>query len=220
MSTPPSPFSEATLRNVASFFFNAYQTRKQDLFHQTPRWGQISEEEKQHIMEAMREALTQLVVVVPPVDRSYDRIIYLDVDGVLCLQSETKFTCSAVKTRLKLLAYVVYVTGAQLVLASDWRLHAPEPARRKLLRQQLRDSLSAEGLYLTGHTRLSIPDKCEAIRDHMNAHKGPAKFVILDDMGPETFGPDLAPYLIQCYHKVGLDASVADKIIYRFNYQA
>ncbi len=146
-----------------------------------------------------------------------NKIIYLDIDGVLnsddfakfCLEEEgfDPFDVDALDPRaIKNLKYIVEETGAQIVLSSSWRW---EDVAKTAVRTQLKDF----GLIFIDTTTMKI-NRCKSrtmeIETHLEEHPEIKRYVILDDTDIE---PPLERYQIKTIFKTGLTRKDAEKAI-------
>lgn len=136
-----------------------------------------------------------------------ERIIFLDIDGVL-----TSFRAHEQLDRscVALLDDLADATGARLVLTSSWRdrFGLDETARR-LAGAGLRTSLVAAVPALPLHTR------SDEITQFLAGQEAPTTFVILDDVSVER---RLIPHLVLVDEFVGLtptDVAAAQRILAR-----
>ena len=112
--------------------------------------------------------------------------LFLDVDGVLNCDS-TKERCMGFlgiePGKVKLLKYIVDMTGAEIVLTSTWK-YGWEPVKKQFNDEwanYLDAALAAEGLKAIAKTEDSGEDRGAGIIEYLKEH--PAKaWVVLDDM--------------------------------------
>lgn len=106
------------------------------------------------------------------------RVIFLDIDGVICCNNQMKLE----KDKMDLLCYIVKVTGASVVISSNWRNY--QSLKNKLLKE-----LKANNIQCLGATpRYKSPNTrpCEIIA-WINAwnkdveNEVISKYVVIDD---------------------------------------
>ena len=138
------------------------------------------------------------------------KVIFLDVDGVLNTDSTVyRFGSDFIDPVLvKLVAKIVWKTGAIIVLSSSWRLDSKDT-------QLVRDALAAEGLSIQGCTPFhAAPSKWiprnEEIMEwiHTRGHNV-TEFAIIDDDNSAEIGGKF----FQTNNQVGLTEELASKII-------
>ena len=138
------------------------------------------------------------------------KVIFLDVDGVLNTDSTVyRFGSDFIDPVLvKLVAKIVWKTGAIIVLSSSWRLDSKDT-------QLVRDALAAEGLSIQGCTPFhAAPSKWiprnEEIMEwiHTRGHNVTEFAVIDDDNSAEIGGK-----FFQTNDQEGLTEELASRII-------
>lgn len=156
------------------------------------------------------------------------KVIFLDVDGVLNCSTSKSYChddiCGVItgidSDKVKRLAKIVEVTGAEIVLSSDWKdgwskyYTSPKPSHAKYLDNHL---------YKKG--RLTIKDKTpntskgswfrgEEILAYLRSHKDVENYVILDDTFFEDFSiKEISEHLVLTEYKVGLTDDDVEKAI-------
>lgn len=156
------------------------------------------------------------------------KIIFLDIDGVLNCSTSKSYChddiCGVItgidSDKVKRLAKIVEVTGAEIVLSSDWKdgwskyYTSPKPSHAKYLDNHL---------YKKG--RLTIKDKTpstskgswfrgEEILAYLRSHKDVENYVILDDTFFEDFSiKEISEHLVLTDYKVGLTDADVEKAI-------
>lgn len=145
-----------------------------------------------------------------------ERIIFLDVDGVLNDNDTYEIApyggCGIANWHLRQLKDLVDMTGAKIVLSSDWRFNAPYlrhhfPAWKtakedwEYLNTKFADyDLTIEDTtpFIQGATR------GEEIKAWLIMHKAPIAYVILDDLPFDEF-TGLTRHLIHTNADIGLE---------------
>ena len=143
------------------------------------------------------------------------KIIFLDVDGVLNSEEfshwlwdnhEKKYRGYELLDQRAILCLqdIVFVTGAEIVLSSSWRLS-------NKCSEQLRQQLLPYGLQFIDKT-VSLPykDRGEEIKEWLSRHPDVSHYVILDD-DSDMF--DIKDHLIQTTFYKGLLPEHAAKAI-------
>lgn len=143
------------------------------------------------------------------------KIIFLDVDGVLNSEEfsrwlfdnhEKKYRGYELLDQRAILCLqdIVFVTGAEIVLSSSWRLSSK-------CSEQLRQQLLPYGLQFIDKT-ISLPyeDRGEEIKEWLSRHPDVSHYVILDD-DSDMF--DIKDHLIQTTFYKGLLPEHAAKAI-------
>ena len=143
------------------------------------------------------------------------KIIFLDVDGVLNSEEfsrwlfdnhEKKYRGYELLDQRAILCLqdIVFVTGAEIVLSSSWRLSSK-------CSEQLRQQLLPYGLQFIDKT-VSLPyeDRGEEIKEWLSRHPDVSHYVILDD-DSDMF--DIKDHLIQTTFCKGLLPEHAAKAI-------
>lgn len=123
-------------------------------------------------------------------------ILFLDLDGVMVtrqcqyMNQNNKWSCCPMdKKAVKLLNYILFETGAEIVLSSDWRFHYRLNEIREIF---IWNRVSKTPIGFTPHSKLYTADKlelgrAEEIKMWVDLHK-PDKWVAVDDL-------DMSPYL-------------------------
>ena len=142
------------------------------------------------------------------------KIIFLDIDGVLCLppkwhKNEEAFS----KQCCKNLTRIVKETGAKIVVSSSWRLHEDNwKLMLKILRKNKFDVKCIIGK--TDIVRISS-NRGQEIEAWLSNNFNIKSFVILDD---EVFDMiHLSKNIVHCNPEVGLTEADADKAIQILN---
>ena len=135
------------------------------------------------------------------------KIIFLDVDGVLndnITKAVAPSGCVGVMdSKVKLLKTIVDLTGAGVVLSSDWKLCEPENRDYQYLENKL---WYKGGIRIYGKT----PDidwrrRGQEILAWLGKHPQVTSWVALDDIMFEDFSlPEFAGHLVITDYKVGL----------------
>jgi hypothetical protein len=143
----------------------------------------------------------------PPI--LHDKIIFLDVDGVL--NTQPRFGPALRSESIALLGEIVRKTGASLVVSSTWRLQEQDLA---LLRQEL----TKEGIgdRIIGATPvIHVNSRDEEILQWLAANPT-RRFAILDD-SPSFGSGDLHPHYFQVSSIVGLQTVDVEAVIRPLN---
>ena len=156
------------------------------------------------------------------------KIIFLDVDGVLNCSTSKSFCHDDLygiitgidSDKVKRLAKIVEITGAEIVLSSDWKdgwekyCTIPKRSHAKYLDNHL---------YKKG--KLTIKDKTpntskgswfrgNEILTYLRSHQDVENYVILDDTFFEDFSiKEISEHLVLTDHKVGLTDSDVEKAV-------
>lgn len=134
------------------------------------------------------------------------KIIFLDVDGVLCKMGPNGNMGQWALSRslLRNLSHVVKETGARLVLTSEWRRY--DDGLRVLKR-----ALRFKGIRIMSQTDINDKHRSEQIQDWLSSSKLPIhKTLVIDDL---LIDPDQ----ILCDPEEGLTEELALKAIERLN---
>ena len=156
------------------------------------------------------------------------KIIFLDVDGVLNCSTSKSFCHDDLygiitgidSDKVKRLAKIVEITGAEIILSSDWKdgwnkyYTGRKPSHVKYLDNHL---------YKKG--KLTIKDKTpntskgswfrgNEILTYLRSHQDVENYVILDDTFFEDFSiKEISEHLVLTDHKVGLTDFDVEKAI-------
>ena len=156
------------------------------------------------------------------------KIIFLDVDGVLNCSTSKSFCHDDLygiitgidSDKVKRLAKIVEITGAEIILSSDWKdgwnkyYTGRKPSHVKYLDNHL---------YKKG--KLTIKDKTpntskgswfrgNEILTYLKSHQDVENYVILDDTFFEDFSiKEISEHLVLTDHKVGLTDFDVEKAI-------
>lgn len=156
------------------------------------------------------------------------KVIFLDIDGVLncstsksyCVEDGGRVIKGVDSDKVKRLAKIIEVTGAEIVLSSDWKdgwskyYTSSKPSHAKYLDNHL---------YKKG--RLTIKDKTpsthkgswfrgEEILAYLRSHQDVENYVILDDTFFEDFSiKEISEHLVLTDYKVGLTDADVEKAI-------
>ncbi len=134
------------------------------------------------------------------------KILFLDIDGVLCLlQDEGSEKLDP--TACEHLKRIIEKTGCKLVLTSTWRLY---PKYVRLLLDQLAPYGITKADFL-GKTDL-LNTRAEEILDFYKRHGKIERFVILDDKKIRSKRIP-ADCLIQTNGRTGITEAIAEKCI-------
>lgn len=142
------------------------------------------------------------------------KVIFLDVDGVLNNYKTTRRTKGGFvfveESKLKLLKHIIDVTGAEVVLSSDWRYDRDVPGWNDHY-LELRDELLRYGIRFYGFTpELPSEHRGEEIALWLTEHPEVSDFVILDDR------TDIKPnkdHWVQTVMRRGLGTEEADEAV-------
>ena len=155
-------------------------------------------------------------------------IIFLDIDGVLncitsksyCIDDNGRIIKGIDSDKVKRLAKIVEVTGAQIVLSSDWK-----EGWNKYYTNQKPSHVKYLDNHLYKKGKLIIKDKTpdtnkgswfrgEEILMYLRIHSGIDNYVILDDTFYDDFvNKEIEEHLVLTNRKVGLtDGNVNDAI--------
>lgn len=141
-------------------------------------------------------------------------VVFLDVDGVLCCNSEARLEAAP----LRQLRRICDTTGAQVVLSSDWR-------RNATLSRRIAASLEETGVGLIGETpQMEAVGHGQRARPREIAHwlswpprswKESVSWVVLDDRDllAEEGGVFLRGRHVRTFFRTGLTAELADRAI-------
>lgn len=156
------------------------------------------------------------------------KIIFLDIDGVLNCSTSKSFCHDNIygvikgidSDKVKRLAKIVEITGAEIILSSDWKdgwekyYTMPKPSHAKYLDNHL---------YKKG--KLTIKDKTpntskgswfrgNEILTYLRSHQDVENYVILDDTFFEDFSiKEISEHLVLTDYKVGLTDADVEKAI-------
>lgn len=156
------------------------------------------------------------------------KIIFLDVDGVLNCSTSKSFCHDDLygiitwvdSDKVKRLAKIVEITGAEIVLSSDWKdgWNKYYTGRRPSHVKYLDNHLYKKG-------KLTIKDKTpntskgswfrgNEILTYLRSHQDVENYVILDDTFFEDFSiKEISEHLVLTDHKVGLTDSDVEKAV-------
>jgi len=176
---------------------------------------------------AMEDALLENLIDQPPDSRLHGNmpVIFLDVDGVICLNDRGELELSKLA-----LARVCKATGAGIVLSSDWR-------RRVDLKKRAYDALDRLGIQVLGCTsttrpcrkkrkkRMAVPKQNHRhveILEWLEAHAdsaGPRRWIAIDDrvLVKEQEGEQMEGHFVRTSCPEGLGDSEADEAIALLN---
>lgn len=153
------------------------------------------------------------------------KVIFLDIDGVLNSQmlidknEDEKIDISAVK----LLKYIIDMTGAVIIMSSGWRLWfddnmlTDDPEA-----QYLHDILYEYGIHIHGktpdfttdeiRTKRTFSDvKAKEIIAWLNEHEDVEKYVVLDDL--DLKNDQIVANLVQTDGKIGITEENVQHVI-------
>lgn len=138
-----------------------------------------------------------------PYDPDRDRLLFLDVDGVLnrSFGSESEIESS----KVGLLKRVVDTCNPLVILSSSWRMF---PTRMK----RIRAILSGIKVRFGGVTPVIFESRGREIERWLDTHGTPARFVILDD---DSNMEPLEEYQVQTKSHVGLAEKEVEEVIRR-----
>jgi hypothetical protein len=94
-------------------------------------------------------------------------VIFLDVDGVICIKGKINYIC------LLYLKTIVEVTGANIVLSSNWRLQDE-------FKNSITKLLSERNIKIIGFTESIQDERVLEILTWIDQHK-PYQWIVLDD---------------------------------------
>ena len=139
------------------------------------------------------------------------KVIFIDVDGVLCLIDSMPMPDHLDKNCLANLKRAVDATGAELVLSSSWRAEPP-------YRQLAVDELSTLGMELLGDTPVlfysrSSRNRHVEIAKFLETHPEITKFVVVDDSDNAELHGQPETFVKTDYDTGGLNDLAAQKII-------
>jgi hypothetical protein len=148
------------------------------------------------------------------------KVLFLDVDGVLN-NIQTLLQAAAVgefnpicDLSLSILKNIVQKTNCQIVLSSSWRLSEKNLNKLKL-------SFDKIGLVICGQTPDLIGARHLEIESWIESHiHHPALVAVLDDDGDakiKTISKNIQEIFFQTSRLIGLDQTIADKMIEFFN---
>ena len=136
------------------------------------------------------------------------RLIFLDIDGVICCNTSGKLE----ETKLAELKRIVQQTGAKIVLSSDWR-------RQPALKSQARNALKRIGAECVGATPMRAmyqPLRPQEITDWLRTSgRGVLAWVAIDDrdLTSEMGGPALTGHFVRTHPSTGLTSRLADRVV-------
>ena len=140
------------------------------------------------------------------------KVIFLDVDGVLNSRRDGNSIKLRTDSHLRLLQEIVKATGANIVLASSWRIGFTKAIKN------LNDRLAEYGLEIMDRTPVLPGSSCKGdeIRQWLSDNgQSVENFVILDD------DADMAEFtdtnLVQTDSEYGLQDKEADRCIAMLN---
>ena len=156
------------------------------------------------------------------------KIIFLDIDGVLNCSTSKSFCHDDLygiitgidSDKVKRLAKIVEITGAEIILSSDWKdgWNKYYTGRRPSHVKYLDNHLYKKG-------KLTIKDKTpntskgswfrgNEILTYLRSHQDVENYVILDDTFFEDFSiKEISEHLVLTDHKVGLTDSDVEKAV-------
>lgn len=145
-------------------------------------------------------------------NRSHTRIIFLDIDGVICCNKNAQLE----PPKLAQLQRVVEATGAKIVLSSDWR-------REPLLLEQAMEGLRGIGTECIGTTpehsiraRVRPKEILEWLQAYEAEEGSVTSWCAVDDRNlvlEEGGMPGLVGHLVRTDYYSGLTASIANQMI-------
>lgn len=137
-----------------------------------------------------------------------DRVLFLDIDGVLNSKQSRDLAIFLEPSRIQLLNNILEQTKCEVVISSTWRLK-----NGPLLLEELLTLAGYKG-YILGYTP-TIPnrERGSEIKEWLARHPT-EKFVILDDN--DDMG-NLFPYLVKTTFDEGLTETKAQEVIKKFN---
>lgn len=146
-------------------------------------------------------------------------IIFLDFDGVLATDA---YTDTLILSRqkyqdyfgtlfspecVKNLSTIVYKTGAQIVITSDWRNYLNIWLLRLMWKYRKMPGR------IIGRTTRTGSNRGEQIDKWLKKHSDVKAYVIIDDMNELQFLKSQMNHLVVTPHYTGLDAASAEKVI-------
>ena len=147
------------------------------------------------------------------------KVVFCDVDGVLNCESTKDASpngYTGVSNRLvRNLKKIIDVTGADLVLSSDWRLVKDNLYNGKDYEYLVKKLRMIGGLEIKDHTiDISWNKRGLEIRTYLHDHPEVEEFVILDDLPFSDFGRNkLLENLVLTNSKYGLTAEDVKRAI-------
>jgi hypothetical protein len=145
--------------------------------------------------------------------RHYDKIIFLDFDGVLCPindeidDGKDRFGTLFNTECAKQFNYIIAATDAKIVFTSSWRQYLSLWQLRRTWRKR---NMVGE---IVGITPLKSTHRGEEIDYWLKKNKYCRQYVILDDMNFRQFNDHHRNKLVTCDGRVGLTAEDAIRVI-------
>ena len=145
--------------------------------------------------------------------RNYDKIIFLDFDGVLCPiddeidYGKDRFGTLFNKKCAKQLNAIITATDAKIVITSSWRQYLSLWQLRRMWHKR---NLAGE---IVGVTTMNSVHRGDEIDYCLKKNKYCRQYVILDDMNFRQFNDHHRNKLITCDGIVGLTAEDAIRVI-------
>ena len=150
-----------------------------------------------------------------------ERLLFLDIDGVICCN----FECKLEEDKLKQLKRIHKATNCKVVISSDWRRNLP--AKQKLQRALDRlgvpvvgcTPIRSMGHKIIGRWRVEQPCRPVEITDWLKKHRGKdlerTRWVAIDDrdLVSEIGGEDLVGHVVKTEMYYGLTEPHATQAI-------
>ena len=145
--------------------------------------------------------------------RHYDKIIFLDFDGVLCPindeidDGKDRFGTSFNTECTKQFNSIIAATDAKIIITSSWRQYLSLWQLRRMWHK--RDMAGK----IVGVTPIISVYRGDEIDTWLKKNKFNGKYVIIDDMNYRQFNDHHRNKLITCDGRVGLTAEDAIRVI-------
>lgn len=144
--------------------------------------------------------------------RTYDKIIFLDFDGVMCPMIDNVCADKDRYGRLfnedcmKQINDIIAITNAQIVITSSWRQYL---SLWQLRRMWIKRKMKGEIVGVTPIKSIHRGDEIDAWLSKNRCNN----YAIIDDMSERQFNTKHHSHLIVCNGKVGLSRHDAQRII-------
>lgn len=138
--------------------------------------------------------------------KKYNKILMLDLDGIVIVTSNKKDNYMTLfdDDKVKLLEYIIDNTDADIVISSQRRILGLE----KLKNMWISRNYPGDVVDITPYSEISRGDDINMWLEQNEVDI----YCIIDDLN-DDFYPEQYPYFVKCQTKVGLTKELADNVI-------